>query len=424
MSRHSGAGRAGALALGVCLLGACAGTAAGPAPLPPPAGPMFLPAAPPASELGTAPVAPAADADPLRAMLAEAAARAAQQEQLPPLARDARLDRVGDDVARGTPEDEPYSLALVSFLLGHHGVVEPTPSLSFVRAENATDAQLIEYFRPQLRPLLRQGAWRRLGVGVRRAPGATTMVVVLAEQHLELRPVARRLPSRGSARIAARLLDGFSAPQLLVTAPDGTVDRLFLLARGGWFEGRLACRQGDGAYQVEVAGSGARGPTVLALFAVHCGSPPPAGVPLAAIERTEPEAPAAAERQLYALVNRDRAAAGLWPLRRDPRLEEVARAHSQEMASTGQVGHVLPRTGSVSDRLARARLRPAMVAENLALAYDARQAQAGLMASPGHRANIMDPRFTLVGIGVVAGTHAPGNPAPQLYVTQVFATGL
>jgi uncharacterized protein YkwD len=414
-----------ALALAACVPGACARTGVVPAAPPPAAEALFVPAGPPAPELGTTarPIAGDSD-DPLRGMLAGEAARAAAREGLPPPARDARLDAVADDLARGSPDGETYALPLVSFLLGHYGVVEPTPNLSFVRGANGTDAELVAYFRPQLPQLLRRGAWRRVGVGVRRVGVETTMVLLLGEQHLELRPVPRRLPSRGSARIATRLLDGFTSPQLLVTAPDGTVDRLFAMQTGGWYAGRFKCSEGDGPYQVEISGNGARGPAVLALFSIHCGAPPPAGVPLSALAPTQAQAPDAAERELYQLVNRDRAAAGLWPVRRDARLEEIARAHSREMASTGQVGHVLERTGNVSDRMARARLRAAIVAENLALAYSARQAESGLMASPGHRANIMDPRFTHLGIGVVAGPPAEGSRSVQLYVTQVFAAGL
>ena len=41
--------------------------------------------------------------------------------------------------------------------------------------------------------------------------------------------------------------------------------------------------------------------------------------------------------------------------------------------------------------------------ENLALAASAEEVHSGLMASPGHRANIESGDFNRVGIGVVSG---------------------
>ena len=99
-------------------------------------------------------------------------------------------------------------------------------------------------------------------------------------------------------------------------------------------------------------------------------------------------------------------------------LSEVARAHSQEMASTGVVAHVSPRTGNAADRLRRARILPAIVGENVGRAYSASDAERGFMASPGHRANVVDPRAKRIGVGVVLGKPVTGTV--PLYVTQIL----
>ncbi len=181
--------------------------------------------------------------------------------------------------------------------------------------------------------------------------------------------------------------------------------------------GELACGP-DGRYQVEVVASNASGPTVLANFPIYCGvAPPPAATGPAGV-RAGTEPPEEAERKLIALCNRDRARAKLPAVVADPRLTAIARAHSQEMVTLGFVGHVSPRTGAAPDRVRRAGLTPTFVSENVARAYGAGEAEAGFMASPGHRGNVLNTRARRIGVGVVYGPPTTGI-APML-VTQLF----
>lgn len=124
----------------------------------------------------------------------------------------------------------------------------------------------------------------------------------------------------------------------------------------------------------------------------------------------------AAEEEMLELLNRERQAAGLQPLRLDEQLREVARAHSREMFEAGYFGHVSPRTGTVADRVRAAGGRFSRVGENLAYAPTVGMAHEGLMNSPGHRANILEPGFTRVGIGVVR------SQLRGRMFTQVFAS--
>ena len=82
------------------------------------------------------------------------------------------------------------------------------------------------------------------------------------------------------------------------------------------------------------------------------------------------------------------------------------------------VGHVSPRTGGPADRVHRAGLTPSFVSENVGRGYTAEEAEQGFMASPGHRANIVDPRPRKVGIGVVFGEAVTGTK--PMFVTQLF----
>jgi uncharacterized protein YkwD len=120
------------------------------------------------------------------------------------------------------------------------------------------------------------------------------------------------------------------------------------------------------------------------------------------------------EKEMWALVNKDRAEHGLKPLGLDADLSAVARSHSKDMAKNGFFGHQSPTTGGIEDRYFRAGIAAARMSENVAMHGTIEGAQEGLMKSPGHRKNLLDPEVTLVGIGIFR------DPEGQLYITQNF----
>ncbi len=122
-----------------------------------------------------------------------------------------------------------------------------------------------------------------------------------------------------------------------------------------------------------------------------------------------------AESRLLELLNGERVKAGLRPLVADDQLRAVARGHSEEMFKLGYFAHQSPEAGSPADRLRAARIRFVVSGENLAYAPTTELAHAGLMASPGHRANILTPEYTRVGIGVMSA-----GPNGRMF-TQNFA---
>ena len=109
----------------------------------------------------------------------------------------------------------------------------------------------------------------------------------------------------------------------------------------------------------------------------------------------------ALEADMLKLVNAERAAAGLDPVEADRELRDVARAHSEEMFRLGYFAHRSPVTGEPADRLQAAGISYLTSGENLAYAPSLEVAHEGLMESPGHRANILNPVFTRLGVGIV-----------------------
>jgi uncharacterized protein YkwD len=122
---------------------------------------------------------------------------------------------------------------------------------------------------------------------------------------------------------------------------------------------------------------------------------------------------------MLAIINQDRQTAGLAPLRMGRRLVQVALAHSLDMADRGYVSHITPQGASPYDRMARAGIRYRSAGENIGVDSGVshvqmlRRIEVAMLHSPEHRANLLRPAFTRVGIGIAV----IGN---QLYITEDF----
>lgn len=110
-----------------------------------------------------------------------------------------------------------------------------------------------------------------------------------------------------------------------------------------------------------------------------------------------------AEQEMLVLVNGEREKAGLPPVVEDAALREVARSHSRDMFLQGYFSHYSPDGQSPFDRMDKAGIGYSVAGENLALAPSTQLAMQGLMNSPGHRANILNPDFKKLGVGVIDG---------------------
>ena len=139
--------------------------------------------------------------------------------------------------------------------------------------------------------------------------------------------------------------------------------------------------------------------------------PPPADAPSVP---GVPGVDTASEARMLALVNQERAANGLPAFVLDARLTEVARAHSADMRDRDFFAHTDPGGLSPFDRMKAAGISFGWAAENIAWGPGVEWAHQGLMTSPGHRANILNPELLRIGIGIVG----PANG--QQWFTQAF----
>jgi len=108
-----------------------------------------------------------------------------------------------------------------------------------------------------------------------------------------------------------------------------------------------------------------------------------------------------AEVQMFKLLNTERARSGLQLLASDDDLRAVGRAHAKDMLMRGYFSHYTPEGLSPFDRMDKAGLKYSFAGENLAFAPSTEFAMTGLMNSPEHRENILNPNYTKIGIGVI-----------------------
>ena len=125
------------------------------------------------------------------------------------------------------------------------------------------------------------------------------------------------------------------------------------------------------------------------------------------------------EWQMLIYLNRDRKDFRLSKLFMQNDLRNVARKHSKDMARKDYFEHVNFKGQSPSDRLKTARITDSVSGENLAkiggYPEPVREAEEGLMRSPGHRANILNGSYNCVGIAVIKSKEG------VYYFTQNFA---
>lgn len=136
------------------------------------------------------------------------------------------------------------------------------------------------------------------------------------------------------------------------------------------------------------------------------------------------------ERQMLDLINAERVSRGLNPVQLELRLNVAAEDHSEWMIATDTFSHTGIGGSTPTERIRDADFTLSgswTTGENLAwqsergatgLSDDVTDLHNRLMDSPGHRANILNPNFELIGIGIERGEFEGFD---GVFVTQNFA---
>lgn len=312
-------------------------------------------------------------------------------------------------------------LASIEFLLHWAGCPDPSATATVLYTTEDGTAEVANGIR---RLLAQPEVEAATDLGVARVPAENPPFrwrwgILAVERTVQI----KSFPASGSPDAALplqfRLVEGLADPGVILLGTDGRIEHRAIGHAGRWGLARIPLGPRKGTLWVEITAKGPTGPRVCALFPVTVGGPPPdvwEGTlpPDESAIRTHTQA----EALMLELVNSDRRRFGLPLLRADAHLAAIARRHSQDMADHGYFGHVSPSQGGLAARLAGARYAIQWSGENISRSDSVYESEEALMRSPGHRANILAPQPTVVGIGIVRDRAVDRR---MWVVTQIFA---
>ncbi len=136
-----------------------------------------------------------------------------------------------------------------------------------------------------------------------------------------------------------------------------------------------------------------------------------------AVQLVQPKRLTGDEQQMLDLLNSERTKNGKRTLPIDPKLSAMARSYADEMITYGFFDHSSPISGDFRTRIDKAGIKGwTMAGENLVGAASVEYAFQLLMESESHRDNILESRYTHVGIG-----EAEGSPYGKVIVQEFVA---
>lgn len=251
---------------------------------------------------------------------------------------------------------------------------------------------------------------------VRRPPGARCGIavtgdettIVRAEGYLDLQPIPVRVRAGQWFTVSAALRTPFADPKVVVVEAHGSPKTFptSVSAGGGSLRATIVLDR-PGAFTLQIIGTTDQSTRPLAEAAIFADVAP---------SLASAKAPGEDQPTLEEMITSARREERLAPLRRDARLDELARAHVKRMRDAGLVAH------DVGDGDLRARFEEAgyiarVIGENVARADSLALAHRALYASPSHRRNLLHDAFDRVGLATL-------EDSGKVWVCEVFANGL
>lgn len=123
-------------------------------------------------------------------------------------------------------------------------------------------------------------------------------------------------------------------------------------------------------------------------------------------------------KKIIALTNQTRAALGLNILKENTKLDQAAYAKTQDMLFYQYFAHISPSNKSLTSWLGEFNYSYQTAGENLAMGFsDANDVMTGWKNSETHYANLVDPDFTEIGVGMNSGMY---NKVGTTFIAQMF----
>jgi uncharacterized protein YkwD len=309
--------------------------------------------------------------------------------------RDPRLDAAArklsaEALARGS--ELAVGFFAVTSAVSEAKAGDPSPIVIMLKGRGAS---LLQSLADQ--PFSRDAPATHYGLGLTPGSGDVDALCVLLSRRLfEVEAVPRKLTKASSSVLCGVPLVPITSAEVYVTIPAGAVESQPLRRDKTKYCSTIHFAQ-TGRHTVEILTKSERGPEVASLFFVEVGNAAASSEVDSFAEETDADK---ARISIIAAINRLRAAFSLTNVEASTALDSVASAYATQLDSENFFAHVAPDGATLKDRLNRAQYNYLSAGENLGLAQGPMAAHFGIEHSPGHRQNLLDPRFTNVGIGL------------------------
>jgi uncharacterized protein YkwD len=242
--------------------------------------------------------------------------------------------------------------------------------------------------------------------------GESIVAAVIVDALADLGPLPPRAKVGESVSAQGTLLVSVSSVTAIVLGPRGAPRPVPVTMNGGSFSLRFVPDQ-PGAWVLHVRADLQGGSRPVLEAHVYADAEPPT-VYTPSPAPGEDSAPGVADptEALAKMIAAARKAEGLPALRRDPLLDAVARAHSEQMARLRKVAHDVG-SGDVRARLSSAGVKSGFAEETVARARDAATVHRAVWTSPEERGRMVNARAKRLGVAAVADEQGT-------WVTEIF----
>jgi hypothetical protein len=310
----------------------------------------------------------------------------------------------------------------VGLLLRAFGEPHVWPRVWLLEARNLGREALLAEWTPWVSNEPTAGE-RRCGTAlIHTDDGRDIAVAVVIDALADLAPLPLRAHLGQWLRFAAPLsptvLAALQEASLMMLAPDGSLRIVPVAVGAGMFHSVFSLDR-PGLWRLQASFDTGRGPRPALEAWVFVDRDPDMEAALQPPPGEGPELPLEAGRdELRAALSRSiegvRRSVGVPPLRRDPKLDDLAQAHVEAMQRTGRTAHDVG-DGLPPARATRAGVSARRFGENVARASSLERAHRALWDSPSHRRNLLDAGFEAVGIGVARASER------DIWVCELFA---
>ncbi|HHH27800.1 MAG TPA: CAP domain-containing protein [Polyangiaceae bacterium] len=241
--------------------------------------------------------------------------------------------------------------------------------------------------------------------------GVPTVVVVAVDALADQTPLPTRARVSKWLALEASLHVTADDAKVVLLGPRGRPKRVLASLSGKTVRSRFML-DAPGRWKVQVVAYLSSGPQPVLESTVWVDRDPPEVLP----EEKPSAAGTAAPKPsaLFRLLNEARRMEGLAPLKRDGKLDAVARDHAAAMMSARHAAHDVGR-GLPTERVRRAGLVVHRVGENVASAPTVARVHEALWDSPSHRENMLDASFRRTGVALAI------DRTGQLWAVQLFS---